>query len=83
VVHHLTLQNLFNAHLHPVHVQPKVIDLLLTVMAHRGSIFITASEAALLTRQAPMHGITLTKLGQIPGYYDEDVLLFQVSRTAR
>jgi hypothetical protein len=83
VVHHLTLQNLFNAHLHPGHVQPKIIGSLLRVMADRGSVFITASEAAVLIRQAPIYGVNLAKLGEIPGYYDEDVAMFQLSRTTR
>jgi hypothetical protein len=82
-VHHLTLQNLFNAHLHPPHVQPQIIALLLGVMADGGSLFITASEAAVLTKQAPLHGVRLAQLGQIPGYYDEDVVMLQVSRTPR
>ncbi|HXH13245.1 MAG TPA: hypothetical protein VNP04_26150 [Alphaproteobacteria bacterium] len=82
-VHHLTLQNLFNAHLHPVHVQPRIIDNLLTALADTSSIFITASEAAVLTRQAPIHKMRLVKLGQIPGYYDEDVILLQAYRSAR
>ena len=83
VVHHLTVQNLFNAHLHPPHVQPKIINLLLGVMADGGSVFLTASEAAVLTKQAPIHGVRLAKLGQIPGYYDEDVVMLQACRTSR
>lgn len=79
-VHHLTLQNLFNAHLHPPHVQPQIIALLLGVIAYGGSVFITASEAAVLMQQAPIHGVRLAKLGQIPGYYDEDVVMLQASR---
>jgi len=81
-VHHLTLQNLFNAHLHPLHVQPRLINILLTVLADGGSVFITASEAAVLARQAPIQKMRLVKLGQIPGYYDEDVILLQAYRTA-
>ena len=81
VVHHLTLQNLFNAHLHPPHVQPKIIDLLLGVMADGGSVFITASEAAVLTKRAPIYGVRLATLAQMPGYYDEDVVMLQISIT--
>jgi hypothetical protein len=81
-VHHVTVQNLFNAHLHPPHVQPRIIDSLLHVVADGGSVFITASEAGLLTRQAPIHGLRLVKLGQVPGYYDEDVAMFRASRTS-
>ena len=83
VVRHLTLQNLFNAHLHPPHVQPKIIDLLLGVIADGGSVFLTASEAAVLTKQAPIHGVRLAQLRQIPGYYDEDVVMLQAFRTPR
>jgi hypothetical protein len=79
-VQHLTLQNLFNAHIHPLAVQPRIIDILLTVVADGGSFFITASEAAVLTRQAPARGIHLSKIGQVLGYYDEDVLMFQVRK---
>lgn len=82
-VHHLTLQNLFNAHLHPLQAQPRLIDTLLTILADGGSLFFTASEAAVLARQAPIHKIQLVKVGQIQGYYDEDVLLLQAYRTAR
>jgi hypothetical protein len=82
-VHHLTLQNLFNAHLHPPHVQPRIIATLLTVLADGGSLFITASEAAVLARQAPIQKVRLVKIGQLPGYYDEDVILLQAYRTAR
>ena len=81
-VHHLTLQNLFNAHLHPLHVQPRIINILLTILADGGSVFITASEAAVLARQAPIQKMRLVQLGQIPGYYDDDVLLLQAYRTA-
>jgi hypothetical protein len=82
-VRHLTLQNLFNAHLHPAHVQPQVIALLLRAIADGGSLFVTASEAAVLARQAPIQGVRLATIGQLPGYYDEDVLMFQAFRTSQ
>jgi len=79
-VQHLTLQNLFNAHMHPLTVQPRIIDILLAVVADGGSFFITESEAAVLTRQARVRGMHLAKIGQVLGYYDEDVLMFQVRK---
>jgi hypothetical protein len=79
-VQHLTLQNLFNAHMHPPAVQPRILDTLLTVVADGGSFFITASEAAVLTRQARVRGMQLSTVGQVLGYYDEDVWMFQVRK---
>jgi hypothetical protein len=79
-VRHLTLQNLFNAHVHPATVQPRIIDTLLAVVADGGSFFITASEAAVLTRQARVRGMHLSTIGQVLGYYDEDVLMFRVRK---
>jgi hypothetical protein len=77
-VHHLTLQNLFNAHLHQPSDYPRLIDPLLTVIAPGGSYFLTASEAAVLLRQAQARRVQLTRMGEIQGYYDENVLLLQV-----
>jgi hypothetical protein len=79
-VHHLTLQNLFNAHLHPPATYPRVIDALLTVVASGGSFFLTESEAVVLQRQAQTRQVRLTRLGEIQGYYDENVVLFQLHR---
>jgi hypothetical protein len=82
-VHHLTLQNLFNAHLHPTRTYPRVINALLTVMASGGSLFLTESEALVLQRQAEARQVRLTKLGEIQGYYDENVLVFRLHRTGQ
>jgi hypothetical protein len=82
-VHHLTLQNLFNAHLHPTTAYPRIIDALLTVVAPGGSYFLTASEAAVLLRQAQARRVQLTRLGEIQGYYDENVVMFQIVRPAK
>jgi hypothetical protein len=81
-VHHLTLQNLFNAHLHPTAIQPRVIDVLLPVVASGGSFFVTESEAMMLQRQAQARQMRLIKLGEIQGYYDENVVLFRLHRMA-
>lgn len=81
-VHHLTLQNLFNAHLHHASDYPRIIDPLLTVIAPGGSYFLTASEAAVLLRQAQARRVRLTKIGELQGYYDEHVMLFQVQGPA-
>jgi hypothetical protein len=81
-VHHLTLQNLFNAHLHHAADYPRIIDPLLTVIAPGGSYFLTASEAAVLVRQAQARRVQLTRIGELQGYYDENVLLFQVQGPA-
>jgi hypothetical protein len=81
-VHHLTLQNLFNAHLHPTATYPRVIEALLAVMASGGSLFLTESEAAVLLRQAQARQMRLTRLGEIQGYYDENVVLFRLHRMA-
>lgn len=77
-VHHLTLQNLFNAHLHSASEYPRVIDPLLTILAPGGSVFLTASEASVLLRRAEARQFLLTKMGEIQGYYEENVLMFQV-----
>jgi hypothetical protein len=82
-VHHLTLQNLFNAHLHSASDYPRVINPLLTVLAPGGSVFLTASEAAVLLRQAQARQFLLTKIGEIQGYYDENVLMFQRCRPGK
>jgi hypothetical protein len=77
-VHHLTLQNLFNAHVHPAALHPRVIDVLLLVVAPGGSVLLTESEAMVLQRQAQVRQRRLTKLCDIQGYYDEDVVAFQL-----
>jgi hypothetical protein len=82
-VQHLTLLNLFNAHMHPLAVQPSIMDILVTVVADGGSFFITESEAAVLVRQARVRGMHLSKVGQVLGYYDEDVLMFRLRKPSR
>jgi hypothetical protein len=77
-VHHLTLQNLFNAHVHPTAIQPRLIDALLLVVAAGGSVFVTESEAMVLQRQAQVRQRQCTKIGEIQGYYDENVVVFQL-----
>jgi hypothetical protein len=79
-IQHLTLQNLFNANLHPAAAYGRIIDALLTVVAPGGSYFLTASEAAVLLRQAQAHQLRLMKLGEVQGYYDENVVMLQVHR---
>jgi hypothetical protein len=79
-VHHLTLQNLFNAHLHPAGVYPQIIDALLGVIAKGGSFFITESEAAVLTARARMQQRPLCQMAKVQGYYDEQVLMLQVHK---
>jgi hypothetical protein len=80
-IHHLTLLNLFNANLHPASDYPRLIAPLLTIIAPGGSFFLTASEADILLRQARARQAGLRRLGEIQGYYDENVVLFQVHRT--
>jgi hypothetical protein len=77
-VHHLTLQNLFNAHLHRARTYPHIIDALLIIVAPGGSYFLTESEATVLLRQAQARQVQLTRLGEIQGYYDENVVMLQV-----
>jgi hypothetical protein len=77
-VHHLTLQNLFNAHLHPAVAYPRIIDALLSVVAPGGSYFLTESEAAVLMRRAQGRRVRLATLGEIQGYYDENVVMLRV-----
>jgi hypothetical protein len=79
-IHHLTLLNLFNANLYPLPHHPRLIDPLLTIIAPGGSFFLTASEADVLMRQARARQIGLSRLGEIQGYYDENVVLFQVHK---
>jgi hypothetical protein len=81
-VHHLTLQNLFNAHLHPAVAYPRIVDALLSVVAPGGSYFLTDSEAAVLLRRAQARQVRLTRLGEIQGYYDENVVMFRVREPA-
>ena len=77
-VHHLTLQNLFNAHLHPTATHARVSDVLLAVVASGGSFFLTESEATVLQRQAQARQRRVTRLGEIQGYYDENVVVLQL-----
>lgn len=79
-IQHLTLQNLFNARLHPPGSHPRLIDTLLAVIADGGSCLITESEAAVLRTRAHVHGVRLRLLERIPGYYDEDVFMFQIKK---
>jgi hypothetical protein len=81
-VHHLTLLNLFNANLHPASHYPRLIDPLLTIIAPGGSFFFTASEADILLRRARARQMGLSRLGEMQGYYDENVVLLQVHRTS-
>jgi hypothetical protein len=80
-IHHLTVLNLFNANLHPPSDYPRLIAPLLTVIAPGGSFFLTVSEADILLRQAQARQVGLSRLGEIQGYYDENIVLFQVHRT--
>lgn len=77
-VHHLTLQNLFNAHLHPAAAYAHIIDTLLIIGAPGGTYFLTESEAAVLVRQAQARRVQLRSFGEIQGYYDENVVPVQV-----
>jgi hypothetical protein len=81
-IHHLTLLNLFNANLHPASRYPRLIDPLLTIIAPGGSFFLTASEADVLLRRARARQMGLNRLGEIQGYYDENIVLLQVRRTS-
>ncbi len=82
-VQHLTLQNLFNAHLHPTGAYPGITDALLSVIADGGSCFITESEAEEFRIQARIQGVRVVTLGQVSGYYDEAVLMLQVHKRIR
>jgi hypothetical protein len=82
-VHHLTLQNLFNAHLHRATAYPPIIDALLSIVAPGGSYFLTESEAVVLLRRAQARQVQLTRLGEIQGYYDEHVVMFQVRKPGK
>jgi hypothetical protein len=79
-IHHLTLQNLFNARLHPPTAYPRIIAPLLTVLTPGGSCFLTESEAAVLLRQAQVHRVPVTRVGEVQGYYDENVVMVQLRR---
>jgi hypothetical protein len=63
---------------HPAALHPRVIDVLLLVVAPGGSVLLTESEAMVLQRQAQARQRRLTKLCDIQGYYDEDVVAFQL-----
>jgi hypothetical protein len=80
-IHHVTLLNLFNANLYPAADHPRLIDPLLTAVAPGGSFFLTASEADILQRRARARQLGLSRLGEIQGYYDEDIVLLQAHRT--
>ena len=80
-IHHLTLLNLFNANLHPASHYPRLIDPLLTLIAPGGSCFLTMSEADVLMRRARARQMGLSRLGEIQGYYEENIVLLQVHRT--
>jgi hypothetical protein len=82
-VHHLTLQNLFNAHLHPTASYAHIIDALLIIGAPGGSYFLTESEAVVLLRQAQARRVQLRRLGEIQGYYDENAVMLQVLRVPK
>jgi hypothetical protein len=82
-VHHLTLQNLFNAHLHPAAAYAHIIDALLMIGVPGGSYFFTESEATVLWRQAQARRVHLTRLGEVQGYYDERVVMLQGLRAPR
>jgi hypothetical protein len=81
-IHHLTLLNLFNANLYPASDYPRLIDPLLSIIAPGGSFFLTASEADVLLSRARARQMGLKRLGDLPGYYDEDIVLLQVHRTS-
>jgi hypothetical protein len=81
-IHHLTLLNLFNANLYPASDYPRLIDPLLTTIAPGGSFFLTASEADALLNRARARQARLGRLGEIQGYYDENIVLLQVHRTS-
>ena len=77
-IQHLTLLNLFNANLHSASHYSRLIDPLLTVIAPCGSLFFTSSEADVLLRRARARQMGLGRLGEIQGYYDENIVLLQV-----
>ena len=79
-IQHFTLQNLFNAQLHPARAYPAILDPLLSRITDRGTLFLTESEAAVLETRARVHGIPLLLLGRASGYYDEDVIMLQVRK---
>jgi hypothetical protein len=81
-IHHLTLLNLFNANFYPASDYPRLIDPLLITIAPGGSFFLTASEADVLLRRARARQAGLSRLGEIQGYYDENIVLLQVHRTS-
>jgi hypothetical protein len=79
-IRHLTLLNLFNANLHKASDYSGLIDPLLTVMAPGGSLFFTSSEADVVLRRARGRQIAVSRLGEIQGYYDENIVLLQVDK---
>jgi hypothetical protein len=81
-VDHLTLLNLFNTNLYPASDYPRLIDPLLTAIAPGGSFFLTMSEADVLLRRARSRQLGLSRLGEIQGYYDENIVLLQADGTS-
>ena len=81
-IQHLTLLNLFNANLHAASHYSRLIDPLLTVIAPGGSLFFTISEADVVLRRAQARQMELSRLGEMQGYYDEDIVLLQVRRSS-
>jgi hypothetical protein len=82
-VHHLTLQNLFNAHLHRTTAYPHIIDALLMIGVPGASYFLTESEATVLWRQAQARRVQLRRLGEVQGYYDEKAVMLRVLRAPK
>ena len=80
-IQHLTLLNLFNANLYAASDYSRLVDPLLTVIAPGGSLFFTSSEADVLLRRARARQMGLSRLGEIQGYYDENIVLLQVHRS--
>jgi hypothetical protein len=81
-IHHLTLQNLFNAQLHSPQAHVSIVEALLAIITDAGTCFITESEGLLLEKRARIRGMRVARLGQIPGYYDEGVLMLRVHKPA-
>ncbi|MBI3329803.1 MAG: hypothetical protein HYZ81_24240 [Nitrospinae bacterium] len=79
-IDHLTLQNLFNAQVHPVGAHPRTMDILLEAIADGGTCFVTESEATVLEKRTRVQGGQLRLLGKAPGYYDEAVFMLQVHK---
>jgi len=80
-IQHLTLQNLFNAHVHPARVHPRIMDTVLAAIADGGTCFVTESEATVLKACTRVQGMQLQLLGKAPGYYDEAVFMLQIHKS--